>query len=85
MAELIQPNPLPPRRRRVVLLAMSPAQLLDIAGPMEVLSQAGRLHAIERGGGKSGRPAVLYDVAFHMVGGTATPSGRLCCNPPHRS
>lgn len=75
MAELIQPNLLPPRRRKVVLLAMSPAQLLDIAGPMEVLSQAGRLHAIERGGATSGRPTVLYDVTFHMVGGTATSAG----------
>ena len=48
MAELINPDPLPPQRRRVLLLAMSPAQLLDVAGPAEVLAQAGRLHAIER-------------------------------------
>ncbi len=62
MAELI---PFPPQCRRVLILAMAPAQLLDVAGPAEVLAQAGRLH-----GG-----APLYDVAFHMVGGTATSAG----------
>ena len=75
MAELIQPDPLPPQRRRVLLLAMSPAQLLDVAGPLEVLAQAGRLHAIERGGAPSGRFPPLYDVAFHIVSGTATSAG----------
>ena len=74
MAELIQPNPLP-RRRRVLVLAMSPAQLLDITGPVEVLSQAGWRHASERAHATSARPSRLYDVAFHMVGGTATSSG----------
>ena len=75
MAELIQSDPLPPRRRRVLILAMSPAQLLDVAGPMEVLAQAGRLHALERCGARSGRSPVLYDVVFHIAGGTATSAG----------
>ena len=75
MAELIQSDPLPPRRRRVLVLAMSPAQLLDIAGPAEVLAQAGRLHAIERGAALSCRSPVLYEVALHIVGGTATSAG----------
>src|SRR3954465_3079635 len=64
MAELIEPNSLPPRRRRVVVLAMSPAQILDVTGPMEVLAQAGRLHARERGGAMPGCPRALYDVLF---------------------
>ncbi len=75
MAELIKPNPLPSQRRRVLLLAMSPVQLLDVAGPAEVLAQAGRLHARERGSAPSGPSPVLYDVAFHIVGGTATSAG----------
>ncbi len=75
MAELIQSDPLPPRRRRVLVLAMSPAQLLDIAGPAEVLAQAGRLHAIEHGAALSCRSPMLYEVALHIVGGTATSAG----------
>ncbi len=75
MAVSTQSDSLPPRHRRVLLLAMSPAQLLDIAGPAEVLAQARRLHAIERGAASFCRSPVLYDVAFHIVGGTATSAG----------
>ena len=75
MAEMMRANSLPPQRRRVLLLAMSPAQLLDVAGPAEVLAQAGRLHGNERSSAASGPPHVLYDVAFHIVGGTATSAG----------
>jgi transcriptional regulator GlxA family with amidase domain len=73
MADLVLPTPLPPRCRRVLVLAMSPAQLLDVAGPIEVLSQAGRLRALEHGHAPCAR--TLYDVAFHLVGGTATTAG----------
>ena len=52
---------------RVLVLAAAPAQLLDIAGPAEILSQANRL---------TGRP--LYDIACHIVpepGSAATSAG----------
>ncbi|GJD76348.1 GlxA family transcriptional regulator [Methylobacterium goesingense] len=64
-----------PRRaspRRILILAAAPAQLLDIAGPAEVLSQANRLWAADHGG-----PA-LYDVSCHIVpepGSAATSAG----------
>ncbi len=73
MAVSIPPDPLPPQRRRVLILAMAPVQLLDVAGPAEVLAQAGRLHAPQQGQGDG--TLVLYDVALHMVGGTATSAG----------
>lgn len=51
------PNaPLPPRR--VVILGAAPVQLLDVAGPAEVLSQAGRL-----------RGAALYETGLFLVPG----------------
>jgi transcriptional regulator GlxA family with amidase domain len=37
-----------------------------LAGPAEVLAQAGRLHATERGWAD---PVSLYDIAFHVVAG----------------
>jgi transcriptional regulator GlxA family with amidase domain len=55
--------------RRVLILAAAPAQLLDIAGPAEVLAQAGRL-------GDAG--AGSYDLACHIVpeaGSPATTAG----------
>lgn len=54
------PSALP---RRVVILAAAPAQLLDIAGPAEVLAQAGRL-----------RGAPLYDIACHIVAEPGSPA-----------
>ena len=70
------PDPIPPRR--VLVLAAAPAQLLDIAGPAEVLAQAGRLHAMERGGdggdGGNGGLAPLYEVALHVMGGAGGPN-----------
>jgi len=54
--------------RRVLILATAPAQLLDVAGPAEVLALAGQLRTIERGGsGEVGSFAPLYDVALHVV------------------
>ncbi|MDP4023141.1 helix-turn-helix domain-containing protein [Methylobacterium sp. NEAU 140] len=58
--------------RRVLILAAAPAQLLDIAGPAEVLAQAGRLAE-----GPTG-DAALYEVALHIVaepGASATTAG----------
>ena len=52
--------------RRVLILGAAPVQLLDLAGPAEVLAQAGRLHAVERG---RAAPTPLYDVACHVVAG----------------
>jgi hypothetical protein len=61
--------------RRVLILAAAPAQLLDIAGPAEVLAQAGRLRATEGGAdGDLGGSAPLYDVAFHVVPSPGLPS-----------
>jgi transcriptional regulator GlxA family with amidase domain len=47
-----------PRPRRILILAAAPAQLLDLAGPAEVFSQANRL---------SGAP--LYDIEVAIVPG----------------
>ena len=55
-----------PAPRRVVILGAAPVQLLDLAGPAEVLAQAGRLHAAGRG---APEPTPLYDVACHVVAG----------------
>lgn len=55
-----------PTPRRVLILGAAPVQLLDLAGPAEVLAQAGRLHAMAQG---SPRPTPLYDVASHVVPG----------------
>jgi len=55
-----------PTPRRVLILGAAPVQLLDLAGPAEVLAQADRLHAMTRG---LPSPAPLYDVACHVVAG----------------
>ncbi|MFC6772812.1 hypothetical protein [Methylobacterium gregans] len=60
-------SPLARPPRRVLILAAAPAQLLDIAGPAEILTQANRL-----GGGG------LYHLACHIVpepGSPATTAG----------
>ena len=67
-AELTFLDPLPPQRRRVLVLAAAPAQLLDIAGPAEVLSQASRLHAVERGAHAESSIPPLYDVHLFIAG-----------------
>ncbi len=57
--------------RRVLILAAAPAQLLDIAGPAEVLTQANHL-------GLSEAAARHYDLACHIVpepGSPATTAG----------
>jgi transcriptional regulator GlxA family with amidase domain len=53
-----------PDPRRVLILGMAPVQLLDLAGPAEVLAQAGRLDGMARG---SAGPTRLYDVTCHVV------------------
>ena len=68
------PRPDPVRPRRVLILAAAPAQLLDIAGPAEVLAMAGQLRAVERGGiSEVGGFAPLYDTAFHLVAAPSKP------------
>jgi transcriptional regulator GlxA family with amidase domain len=55
-----------PTARRVLILGAAPVQLLDLAGPAEVLAQAGRLNAMAHG---DAAPSMLYDVACHVVPG----------------
>ena len=52
----------------MLILAAAPAQVLDIAGPAEVLAQAGRLHHAA-GGEQPGdaQDAPLYTVAIHII------------------
>jgi transcriptional regulator GlxA family with amidase domain len=57
-----------PTPHRVLILGAAPVQLLDLAGPAEVLAQAGRLHPTER---SRAEPMPLYDIAFHVVAGPA--------------
>ncbi|WP_458097160.1 GlxA family transcriptional regulator [Roseomonas sp. WA12] len=59
-----------PAPRRVLILGAAPVQLLDLAGPAEVLSQAGRLHALARG--QADAPP-LYEVSCHIVAGPGLP------------
>lgn len=72
-----QPVPSP---RRVVILGAAPVQLLDLAGPAEVLAQAGRLHAARPVQPES---APLYDVACHVMAGrgVAQTSAGLAFHP----
>jgi transcriptional regulator GlxA family with amidase domain len=57
-----------PTSRRILILGAAPVQLLDLAGPAEVLAQADRLHATDCGQVEF---TPLYDVAYHVVAGTA--------------
>ena len=67
--------PDPTQLRRVLILGAAPAQLLDIAGPAEVLAQAGRLRAANKGQpGGTGRFAPLYEVASFIVPGPGAPA-----------
>ncbi|MFC0387443.1 GlxA family transcriptional regulator [Muricoccus vinaceus] len=63
MAHMERADPAP---RRVLILGAAPVQMLDLAGPAEVLAQAGRLHAT--GCGRAD-PTPLYEVACHVVAG----------------
>lgn len=75
MAKLLNCNLNPPRQCRVLILAVAPARLLDIAGPAEVLAQAGRLHALEQGnGGDQSSFTPLYETAFFLVPGPGLPA-----------
>ncbi|MBL6081936.1 helix-turn-helix domain-containing protein [Belnapia sp. T18] len=66
--------------RRVVILGAAPVQLLDLAGPAEVLAQASRLHATDH---RQHGPGLLYDVACHVVAGSglAQTSAGLALSP----
>lgn len=57
-----------PHPKRVLILAPAPAQLLDLAGPAEVFSQAGRLFAQSKGG-SADAPVPLYEVTVAIVPG----------------
>jgi transcriptional regulator GlxA family with amidase domain len=69
-----------PTPRRVLILGAAPVQLLDLAGPVEVLAQAGRLHGMACGLAK---PTPLYDVTSHVVPapGLAQTSAHLTFRP----
>jgi transcriptional regulator GlxA family with amidase domain len=54
--------------RRVLIIAPAPAQLLDLAGPAEVFSQAGRLLALTKGGAGQ-----LYALEVAVVPSPAQP------------
>ncbi len=77
MADMESAHPTP---RRVVILGAAPVQLLDLAGPAEVLAQAGRLHATGRG---TSEPTPLYDATYHVVAapGLAQTSAGLAFEP----
>ncbi len=75
MTKLLHPNPNQSRQCRVLILAVAPAQLLDIAGPMEVLAQAGRLHTSEWGKDSDlGSFTPLYEMAFFLIPGPGLPT-----------
>ena len=62
----------PPMPRHVLILALAPAQLLDVAGPAEVFAQAGRLAAMAAGGsGQAGTVAPLYTIELADADGAA--------------
>jgi transcriptional regulator GlxA family with amidase domain len=64
-----------PPPKRVLIIAPAPAQLLDLAGPAEVFSQAGRLFCQSTTGTISA-PICLYDVTVVVVPGLDTTDGR---------
>ena len=49
--------------RRVLILGAAPSQLLDIAGPAEILAQAGHLKEREKAVDKAGGWLPLYDIS----------------------
>jgi transcriptional regulator GlxA family with amidase domain len=74
MVDLSQPKLHPRVPSRVLILAVAPAQLLDIAGPMEVLAQAGRLQGLDRHGEDMAGDQPLYDVHCFIVAGAGVPA-----------
>ncbi len=71
--------------RRVVVVAVAPAQVLDVAGPMEVFSQAGRLVRATRPGLPSSSnlpPPPAYALETVLIAGddgpAATPAATTC-------
>ncbi|WP_407530589.1 GlxA family transcriptional regulator [Methylobacterium oryzisoli] len=67
--QLANQSPLSDPPHKVVILAPAPAQLLDVAGPAEVLAQAGHLRRTSLGDTAASAGAVLYDVRVHIVAG----------------
>lgn len=63
----------PNRARRVLILAAAPAQLLDIAGPAEILAQAGRLKAVEDGHASDERHR-LYELSCFIMPESGSPA-----------
>lgn len=66
------------RSRRILILAAAPAQLLDIAGPAEVLAQANRLQALEHGADNDAGSTPPYEIFCHIVperGSASTSAG----------
>src|SRR5688572_1974620 len=72
MLPMAQPAPdTDPAPRRVLILGVAPVQLLDIAGPAEVLAQAGRLLG---GGDGAAGAAAAYAVDTLVVSGQGLPA-----------
>lgn len=66
------------RSRRILILAAAPAQLLDIAGPAEVLAQANRLWDSEHGTAGNAGVSPPYEIYCHIVpedGSASTSAG----------
>lgn len=60
------------RIHRILILAVAPAQLLDIAGPAEVLAQASAMKRLEgHRGDETTRP--LYQIDLHIVSEPGSP------------
>jgi transcriptional regulator GlxA family with amidase domain len=66
-------SPFPPRR--VLILGAAPSQLLDIAGPAEILAQAGSLRGRETGRTAADGLPPLYAVSCLIVPEPATSAG----------
>ncbi|KAA2235656.1 GlxA family transcriptional regulator [Salinarimonas soli] len=61
--------------KKILFLAVAPAQLLDVAGPIEVFAQANRLRtmeAVEAGRGASGDGP--YEIDLHILGSPEEPN-----------
>jgi transcriptional regulator GlxA family with amidase domain len=79
---LVMPRPdqpsSPSKARRVLILGAAPSQLLDIAGPAEVLVQAGNIRACKNSLQGSGATLSLYEISCLIVpepGSSATSAG----------
>ena len=66
------------RSRKILILGAAPAQLLDIAGPAEVMAQANRLENWEQGANNGPVNLPLYEIFCHIVpeqGSASTSAG----------